>query len=163
MFLRAHGAGAHNDIVVHLQYETCIDRSRSVVAVFSLHIMDHGAHMEQVHGETAGAQLMPRKVKKYTKGYAIAQIANLPALKFGKRWTFRLPRAERVILRALADSDMLNLREFVGYRGRNNPYAVYICRLRKKLPKGVMIENEWGGVYYMTYESKQILKKYERK
>jgi hypothetical protein len=103
---------------------------------------------------------MPRATRK---NYAINQLASLPGVDSGKRWTFRLPRSQRVILRLLVQRDVLNLRDTTAYKGRTNAYHVHICRLRKKLPSGVTIENEWGGVYFMTFESKQILKQYERK
>lgn len=100
---------------------------------------------------------------KVLKDFAVMQLAVLmPDFDFINRWKLKLRPAEVVVLTALADNAAINLSQLPAYKAKANPYYVHICRLRKKLPRGVTIDNEWGGVYSLSQKSKQILKRYER-
>lgn len=98
------------------------------------------------------------------KNVALLQLKKqiMPDYDFINRWALTLRPAEAAILAALVGNTVVNFSQLASYRNNRNAYFVHICRLRKKLPKGVKIKSEWYGVYSMTPESKAVLKKYER-
>ncbi len=76
------------------------------------------------------------------------------------RWKISLQPAQIELLIALVDNQWINIKKLGPQRVRT--YHVQITRLRKVLPKKVKIQNEWGGVYFISPDDKKRLKEYER-
>lgn len=79
---------------------------------------------------------------------------------FVNPYTFRLRPAEVAILTALEQHETIDIKmmEFMDRQSMR----VQVCRLRKKLPKGVSIKALYGGYYFMSLGSKEILKQHRR-
>lgn len=83
-------------------------------------------------------------------------------IRLPNRYTFDLRPSEITFVETLEKHEAVGILSMIDDGIDENSIRVMVSRLRKKLPKDVIIKTKYGGYYYLTDESKHALKKYKR-